>query len=505
LEAGMRAVFFLRKKAVLSFLIINLFDSMKKQTLWIFVVLVCCLTANAETKRPRGIPNFKWMKEVGARQKPSGEKIFNVRDFGALADTTMLSTVAVQKAIDRCSEQGGGTVTFAPGNYSIGTIYLKSNVNLNIPEGVQLFGSQDLDQYPVIDTRVAGIEMKWPSALISAIGQKNIRISGKGKVWGQGKVFWDKYWMMRRAYDKRKLRWIVDYDCMRPRLVLIQDCQDVTLNETGFFEAGFWTIHILYSSYVTIEGILVNNNNAGKGPSTDGIDIDSSNRILVQNCDISCNDDNFCLKAGRDADGLRVNRPTEYVVIRNCIARQGDGLFTCGSETSGGIRNIVAYNMTALGTKVGMRFKSAMNRGGVVENVYLANFKMQDIRDPFQISLNWNPAYSYSQLPEGYDCDSIPAHWKVMLAKVEPADGLPKFRNIWFTDIQAKNCQVALICEGVEASPIEGFHLNNVHITGENPGRMYWAKDWMLKNVSISGEYGEHVDIKNSVNVPLYK
>ena len=472
---------------------------MKIHSVWMLLSLVLCTNVGAQSVKHPGIPNFKWMKEVGARQKPSVKTTYNACDFGALADTSVLSTAAVQKAIDACASKGGGIVTFSKGNYCIGSIFLKSNVNFNIPEGVQLFGSQDLNNYPIIDTRVAGIEMKWPAALISVIGQKNVEISG------QGKVFWEKYWRMRKDYDKRDLRWIIDYDCMRPRLVLIQDCQDVTMTEAGFFEAGFWTCHVLYSSHVTIDGIIVNNNNAGKGPSTDGIDIDSSNRILIQNCDISCNDDNFCLKAGRDADGLRVNRPTEYVIIRNCIARQGDGLFTCGSETSGGIRNIVAYNMTALGTKVGMRFKSALNRGGVVENVYLSNFRMQDIRDPFQINLNWNPAYSYSELPSGFSKDSIPAHWKVMLAKVEPASlGIPKFRNIWFNDIQAKDCKVAIICEGVENSPVEGFYLKNVHITGENPGHMYWAKNWKLKNVSITGENGERVDIRNTVGVPLY-
>jgi polygalacturonase len=478
---------------------------MKRHAVWLSFVFALSLAACAQTNIQKGIPNFKWIKEVGSKQKPSTGKVYNVKDFGAIADTSVLSTRAIQSAIDACAQKGGGMVTFSPGNYCMGTIFLKSGVNLNIPEGVQLFGSQDLNQYPIIDTRVAGIEMKWPAGLISAIDQENVEISGKGKVWGQGKVFWEKYWSMRREYDKKGLRWIVDYDCQRPRMILIQNCKNVTMAEASFFEAGFWTVHILYSQYVTIDGIVVNNNNAGKGPSTDGIDIDSSNHILIQNCDISCNDDNFCLKAGRDADGLRVNRPTEYVVIRNCLARHGDGLFTCGSETSGSIRNIVAYNMTAMGTKVGMRFKSALNRGGTVENIYLANFKMQDIRDPFQINLNWNPAYSYSELPEGFAWDSIPAHWKVMLTKVEPALALPKFKNIHFTDIQAYNCQVALICEGVEASPIEAFYLKNVHITAENPGHMYWAKDWTLDNVSISGENGEKVDIQNTVNVPLYK
>jgi polygalacturonase len=479
--------------------------SMKKTAVWLILILTLSVASSAQKNSHKGIPSFKWMKEVGAKTKPSAHTLYNVSDFGAVADTSVLSTKAIQAAIDACSAKGGGVVTFAPGNYCTGSIFLKSGVNLNIPAGVQLFGSQNLEQYPIIDTRVAGIEMKWPAALISAIDQNNVEISGKGKVWGQGKVFWEKYWTMRRAYDKKGLRWIVDYDCMRPRLILMQNCQNVTLTETNFFEAGFWTVHILYSQDVTIDGILVNNNNAGKGPSTDGIDIDSSCRILIQNCDISCNDDNFCLKAGRDADGLRVNRPTEYVVIRNCIARQGDGLFTCGSETSGDIRNVVTYNMTALGTKVGMRFKSALNRGGTVENIYLSNIRMKDIRDPFQINLNWNPAYSYSELPEGFESDSVPEHWKVMLTKVSEDQALPTFRNIYFTNIHAENCKVALICEGVKDSRIENFHLTNVHITAEDPGRMYWAKDWTLKNVSIGGENGERVDMQNSENVPLYK
>lgn len=128
------------------------------------------------------------------------------------------------------------------------------------------------------------------------------------------------------------------------------------------YQAGFWTTHILYSSNVTVEGLTIKNNIEGHGPSTDGIDIDSSDRILVRNCIIDCNDDTFCLKAGRDADGLRVNRPCEYVVIHDCVALAGAALFTCGSETSGGIRNIVAYNMKG---KNGISFKSSRRRGGI--------------------------------------------------------------------------------------------------------------------------------------------
>jgi len=469
-------------------------------------LLALILTACQPSQIRNGIPNFPWIAECGSQTQPPVDKKFMANDYGAVADTAQLSTAAIQQAIDACAAAGGGMVSFEPGTYSMGSVFLKSNVNLNIPEGVTILGSQNIQDYPLIFTRVAGIEMEWPAALITAMDQDNVAVSGRGLVSGRGKVFWDSYWEMRREYVPKGLRWIVDYDCKRPRLLLMQNCSNVTLSETKFIEAGFWTVHILYSTLVTIKDLIIDNNNAGKGPSTDGIDIDSSNRVLIEDCDISCNDDNFCLKAGRDADGLRVNRPTEYVVIRNCIARYGDGLFTCGSETSGGIRKVVAYDLEAIGTKIGLRFKSAYTRGGVVEDIYLANIKMRGLREPLQINLNWNPSYSYSSLPEAYDINEVPPHWKVMLTPVDPPElGMPKFRNVYFTDIRADSCSVAIVCEGAEKSTIDQFHLENVHITGAKAGRIYWANDWELKNVWIGGEKGELVDIQHTVNVPLYQ
>src|SRR5690606_24552583 len=157
------------------------------------------------------------------------------------------------------------------------------------------------------------------------------------------------------------------YDAKRPRTLLVENCQDVLIEDITFQRAGFWTVHILYSSYVTIEGITVRNNIGGHGPSTDGIDIDSSSWILIQNSDIDCNDDNFCIRSCRHCDGTRVDRPTEYGLMQDCNPRNGAGLITFGSETSGGIRHIVARNLHAQGTRSGIRFKAAITRGGVVE------------------------------------------------------------------------------------------------------------------------------------------
>ena len=275
---------------------------------------------------------------------------FNVKDFGARPDGTTLDTAAIQQAIDTAAKSGG-TVTFDPGTYLTGSLFVKSHVTLQIGAGVTLLGSQDLSDYPVMPTRIAGIEMSWPAALINVYKQSHAAIEGQGTVDGDGKVFWDSYWSLRKKYDAKGLRWAADYDAQRPRLIQVYESQQVRIGGgLHLTRSGFWTVHICYSSKVTVDGINIRNNVGGRGPSTDGVDIDSSRHILVEHADISVNDDALCLKAGRDADGLRVNRPTEDVVIRNSIVRDGAAVITIGSETSGGFRNIEAYNLTGLST-----------------------------------------------------------------------------------------------------------------------------------------------------------
>src|SRR5688500_179250 len=379
-----------------------------------YCLLIFLLSITGELVAQK-VVKLDWVKKVGARKMPSVKKTFSVNQYGAVSDGKTLATKAIQAAIDACATKGGGMVTFQPGTYLTGSIFLKSNVHLRIDKGVLIKGSTNFDDYPEIDTRIAGIEMKWPAALINVIEQKNVAVSGSGKVDAQGKFCWDKYWAMRREYEAKGLRWIVDYDAKRVRTFLVQSSSDVSLKGLTFSNAGFWTVQLLYSSYVTVDGITVRNNEDGHGPSTDGVDVDSSSWVLIENCDIDCNDDDFCLKAGRDWDGLRVNRPTEYVVIRKCIARKGGGLLTLGSETSGGIRHVLATDLIAKGTGNGFHIKSATTRGGVVEDIHFQNINMDSVGVAFQFTMNWNPSYSYSSLPAGYDYETLPSHWKTML------------------------------------------------------------------------------------------
>ena len=475
---------------------------MQKKIL-IRVCLAVCFIANSVTAQTT-TTGFEWTKKVGARKTPAAAKVFSVNKYGAVSDTTTVNTKAIQKAIDDCAAKGGGVVTFDKGTYVTGSLFLKKNVHLRIDKGVTLLGSQDFADYPEINTRIAGIEMKWPAALINIIKQENVAVTGDGIVNARGKFCWDKYWTMRKEYEPKGLRWIVDYDAKRVRTVLVQESADVTLKGITFKNAGFWTVQILYSKYVTADGIVVRNNEDGKGPSTDGIDVDSSTWILIQNCDIDCNDDDFCLKSGRDWDGLRVNRPTEYVVIRKCIARRGGGLLTLGSETSGGIRHVLATDLTGKGTGNGLHIKSATTRGGTVEDIHFNNVTLDSVGNVFQFTMNWNPTYSYSSLPAGYSYDSIPEHWKTLLHKVEPAEkGIPHFADVYVDNVRVTNAKKAITAAGLKESSLTNFHFSNTNITAATAGDVSFAAGWQFNKVTITAKDGSQVQVKNSENTKL--
>lgn len=439
-----------------------------------------------------------WVKDVGARREPRRSRAFLVNAYGAEGDGAANDTKAIQRAIEACAKAGGGIVSFKPGNYLTGAIFLKSNVHLRIDKGVTLLGSQEDSDYPSLWTRVAGIEMKWPAALINVNDQKNVMISGNGTIDGQGQKWWDKYWKLRREdYEPRGLRWAADYDAQRVRLIVISKSTDVTVKDLSLRRSGFWTVQIVYSSQITVGGVRIMDN---QGPSTDGVDIDSSSYVLVQNTDIDNNDDNICLKAGRDFDGLRVNRPTEYVVIRNNIARRGGGIVSFGSETSGGIRKVVAYDNRGVGTNEGIRFKSAKTRGGYVEDVLVRDIRMENVPLPFTFTLNWNPTYSYATIPEGMK--DVPPHWIVMNTPVMPPErGLAEFRNITIENVEVIGAKRIFSASGLPEKPLANIKLVNITAQGLEAGSIEHARNWTMKNVRIKTPAGEQVRLVDAKNV----
>ena len=446
-------------------------------------------------------PDLEWVANVGAKELPLSKE-FKAEDFGLVNDSNVLSTSSLQKAIDACEVAGGGTVTVQPGYYRIGALFIKNGVNLHLDKEATLIASEDIEDYPEFRSRIAGIEMVWPSAVINFLNVENAALTGAGTIDCRGKIFWDKYWEMRKEYEEKGLRWIVDYDCKRVRGILVSDSKNVTLSDFTIVRTGFWACQLLYSDQCSVQGVTINNNVGGHGPSTDGIDIDSSTNILVENCDIDCNDDNICIKAGRDADGLRVNRPTENIVVRNCISRKGAGLITCGSETSGCIRNVLGYDLKAYGTSSALRLKSAMNRGGIVENIYMTRVEADQVGSVLAADLNWNPSYSYSILPEAYANQEIPEHWTTMLTPVEPKEkGYPYFRNVYFSHVKATQAKKFITASGWNDDlRLDSFFLHQMQVETADAGKIAYVNNFNLNNVYLNVENKSKVKEENNIN-----
>jgi polygalacturonase len=446
---------------------------------------------------------FAFALILSACNAHAATKSFVANDYGAKGDGSTLDTASIQKTIDAAAT-AGGTVTLKPGNYLTGSLFLKSGITLEIGDGVTLTGSQKLDEYPMLPTRIAGIEMTWPSALINVRDQHHVTITGKGTIDGDGPVWWKSYWDLRAVYEPKGLRWASDYDARRPRLILLQNSSDIRLGDGLLLKrSGFWTVQVLYSERVTVDGVTIRNNEGGKGPSTDGIDIDSSRKVLVEHADIDVNDDALCLKAGRDSDGLRVNRPTTDVVLRDSIIRHGAAAVTIGSETSGGFRNIEAYNLTALsGVPSGVLFKSAHTRGGTASNIRIHDLTLDGVAIPIHITMNWNPSYSYATLPAG--SKDVPAYWITLTTRVPEQQGLPHFSDVHIWNIKATGAAQAFNVSAYPNATLNNFQLDHLDIEAKTAGSIANAKNWRLSDNRIKTADGSQVTLTGAAS-PLGK
>lgn len=281
--------------------------------------------------------------------KGSEMRHFNITDYGAVADAATLNTTAIQQAIAAAAAAGGGVVQISAGTFRSGAIFLQNGVELWLDEGAVLLGSDRIEDYPKRPTRIEGHFEPWRMALVNAQEMSRVRIGGKGRLDGNGVPFWEAFWRRRKENPQ-----CTNLEVERPRLLFVDRCQDVRVEGLALQDSGFWNFHLYRCRDVVIEGLRITIPSAGakniRGPSTDGIDVDSCQRVTIRRCYISCNDDNIALKgskgpfADRDAD----SPPVEDILVEDCEIGDGNGLITCGSEATI-VRNVTVRHCTISG------------------------------------------------------------------------------------------------------------------------------------------------------------
>ena len=357
---------------------------------------------------PAARPAFSQIEPSGVvvAANPSAAPVFNIRAFGAAGDRQTLDTAAIQRAIDACAAQGGGTVYFPTGGFLSGTIYLKSNVTLHLSAGAVLLGSTRIDDYPI-------------KHLIYAKDVANIAIEGRGAIDGQGDAFFDP--------EMKPLP--------RPSpLIELWDSRGIAIDHITVRNAPAWTIHPKNCDDVKIRGVSLLNNL--RAINSDGIGLDSSRNVVISDCHIEAGDDCIVLKTTKRGDGPV--QPTENVVVTNCVLVSAATALKLGTESHADFRHIVFSNCVIRNSRTGIALLA--KDGGVMEDVRFSNIVMTT-------APKWG---------QGFEWPIV-----VDIEKRTAESRLSRMRDVAFSDLTIYS-KGRVMASGLPESVIEGLSFRNV-------------------------------------------
>ncbi|MDF7800134.1 glycosyl hydrolase family 28 protein [Pontiellaceae bacterium B1224] len=359
--------------------------------------------------------------------------MYAVKTFGAKGDGITLDTKAVQSAIDACKP--GGVVFVEPGQYVVGTLKLKSDMELQVAEGAELLGSTSLADYAT-DNQGAIEAPAFDKCLLYAENAKNIHITGGGIIDGRG---------ARETFPvKLEDGSLGD----RPMLIRFVDCKNVQFTKVTFKNAASWCVHLVSCDAVKAVNVTIDSH---VNTNNDGFDLDGCSNVLIEGCDIHTGDDSICPKS-------TTMKLCENITVKNCRAQSHTAAFKCGTSSRGGFRNISISDCDFSNTRMGV-IKLLTVDGGILENISISNIVMNDVEGPVFIRLG-NRGRIYDKPTE-----------QVYGEEVKPEGAPPgtvkniKISNIKAIvagDIQKRN---GIMISGIPDHYIEDVVLENIEIS----------------------------------------
>jgi polygalacturonase len=433
----------------------------------------------------------------------SGRQLFNILDYGAKKDASAPATEAFRRAIEAAKAAGGGTIFVPAGKYTTGPIELFSNMTLDVDAGATV--AFPVAPIPFEKTRYLGVETLAPMALIGGRDVENVTVTGHGilttglyedwaRAYGPPPVIPDKsenangpHWdhmlkSIEAGKPVTKEESLAAAAELRPSFIYFANAKNVLVENLRIIGAPMFVVHLLYSENATVRNVMIE---AFPGPHVNGIVVDSSRFVRISDNYIDTGDDGIVIKAGKDADGIRVNRPSENVTITNCTVHHAHGAVVIGSETSGSIRNVVASNVTAVDTENGIRIKSRRGRGGVVEDVRFDNFTMDNVGTGIVVT-------SYYVMGG----ESTTAEEPVSVRT-------PAFRNIAISNVTINHAAKVIDIEGLPEMPIDSLRLTDVIGSGKSGMLATYTAGLELHHVQVNADSGPTFMIDGAANLLL--
>jgi len=420
------------------------------------------------------------------------DKEYDITNYGAVSGGVVSNTKVFSTAVELASETGGRVIV-PDGIWLTGPIELKSGVELHLEDNAVIVFDKSAEEYPLIETDFEGIRRIRTVSPAYAENAHDIAITGRGVIDGSGHLWrpvkhfkvTERQWkeLLQKSpyilgnneggmwvptetiFDGRNYGEVFPdheealkeaapyYDFYRPVMVSFKNCKRVLIENVQLKNSPAWCLHPYFCEDLTVKGVRINNPYYAQ--NGDGIDIESCKNVEVSYCNFTTGDDGICIKSGKGAEARKISGPCENVHIHHCYVGHSHGGFVVGSEMSRGVRNVLVEDCTFMDSDIGIRMKSTIGRGGVVENITMRNINMVNmLKEAVILTMNYvHHNINYNEVVE----------------ESENPEDIPVFQEMLFENCNCRGAQIGVKVAGLPGKPytIQNVAFKNCNFVAE--------------------------------------